>query len=229
MARSIKRIMLDCKEVLNDPIKDIYYNHDEDDIYKGYALIIGPKDTPYENGYYLFEFIYPQNYPFSPPKVKFHTYDGFTRFNPNLYINGFVCLSILNTWEGEKWSACQGIRSILLTLSTILNDTPLLNEPGITINHKDYSIYNDMITYKNIEISILKYLEKNNLNYSFHCFHKIMINHFIENYDAIIKKIDSQDTETKKIQLSIYNHISYILDYNNLKYMVNSTYNELKN
>ena len=116
MLRATKRIILDYKELINDPIENIYYHHDENNIFKGYALIIGPTTTPYENGYYLFEFTFPENYPFSPPKVKFHTYDGQTRFNPNLYINGYVCLSILNTWEGEKWSACQSIKSILKSI-----------------------------------------------------------------------------------------------------------------
>jgi ubiquitin-conjugating enzyme E2 Z len=225
MNRAIKRIIIDYKDIMKDPIENIYYHHDEDNVYKGYALIIGPKDTPYENGYYLFEFTFTDSYPFTPPKVKFHTYDGFTRFNPNLYINGNVCLSILNTWEGEKWSACQSIRSILLTLTTILNDKPLLNEPGITIFHKDFDSYNDLIEYKNVEISILKYLEKTNLNYIFHTFYKIMVEHFIKNYNDIYKKIDK---ETKRIQLSIYNTSSYNLDYIYLKQILTMVFNELK-
>ena len=46
MNRSVKRIMLDCKEIMNEPIENIYYRHDEDNLYKGYAFIIGPKDRP---------------------------------------------------------------------------------------------------------------------------------------------------------------------------------------
>lgn len=225
MNRSVRRIMMDVKEMMTDPIDNIYYHHDEDNLYKGYALIIGPKDTPYENGFYLFEFTYPETYPFNPPKVKFHTYDGFTRFNPNLYINGNVCLSILNTWEGEKWSACQSIRSILLTLTTVLNDKPLLNEPGITINHKDFDAYNQLLEYKNVEISILKYLEKTNLNYNFHVFYKIMIDHFIKNYDSIFEKINKSP---KRIQLSIYSTASYNLNYSHLTHLLEIVYNELK-
>uniref|UniRef100_A0A6C0EUL8 Ubiquitin-conjugating enzyme E2 Z n=1 Tax=viral metagenome TaxID=1070528 RepID=A0A6C0EUL8_9ZZZZ len=224
-SKSLKRIMIDYKEIVNEPLDNICYYQDEDNIYKGFALIIGPKDTPYENGYYFFEFTFPESYPFNPPKVKFHTYDGFTRFNPNLYINGNVCLSILNTWEGEKWSSCQSIRSILLTLSTVLNDKPLLNEPGITQSHKDFDTYNNMLEYKNIEISILKYLEKTNLNYVFHPFYRKMVEHFLQSYEAIIKRLDKP---TKKIQLSIYNSTSYNLEYLQLSNKVNMVYNELK-
>jgi ubiquitin-conjugating enzyme E2 Z len=224
-SKSIRRIMLDCKEIMNDRIDNIYYHHDEENLYKGYALIIGPKDTPYENGFYFFEFTFPETYPFNPPKLKFHTYDGFTRFNPNLYINGNVCLSILNTWEGEKWSACQSIRSILLTLTTVLNDKPLLNEPGINIYHKDFDSYNELLEYKNVEISILKYLEKTNLNYNFHVFYKNMVDHFIKNYDSIIKKIQKP---IKRIQLNIYSNNSYNLNYPQLIHLLEIVYNELK-
>lgn len=226
MNRSVRRIMMDVKEMMSDPIDNIYYHHDEDNLYKGYALIIGPKDTPYENGFYFFEFNFPETYPFNPPKVKFHTYDGFTRFNPNLYINGNVCLSILNTWEGEKWSACQSIRSILLTLTTVLNDKPLLNEPGITIEHKDFEVYNELLEYKNVEISILKYLEKTNLNYNFYIFYKNMVDHFIEKYDSIVEKIKKP---SKRIQISIYNTATYNLNYSHLIHLLEIVFNELKN
>ena len=59
-----------------------------------------------------------------------------------------------------------------------LNETPLLNEPGITPTHKDFTNYNKIIEYKNIDIAILKYLEKSNLHYSFHLFHPIIIKYF---------------------------------------------------
>ena len=227
MTRATKRILIDYTEIMKEPVEHIHYANDEDNIYKGYALIVGPKDTPYENGFYLFEFTFPENYPFSPPKLKFHTYDGFTRFNPNLYINGYVCLSILNTWEGEKWSACQSIRSILITLSTILNETPLLNEPGITINHKDFNSYNEIIEYKNAEISILKYLDKTNLPYIFHSFYPIIINYFKNNYPRIIDKL--KDKTNKQIYLSIYNNMSAYLDYTYLINKINLLYNDFKN
>jgi ubiquitin-conjugating enzyme E2 Z len=225
-SRAVKRIVLDYKEILDDPVEHIHYIHDENNVYKGYGLIIGPKDTPYEYGYYFFDFNFPENYPFSPPKVKFYTYDGNTRFNPNLYINGYVCLSILNTWEGEKWSSCQSIKSILNTLMITLNETPLLNEPGITTTHKDFTNYNKIIEYKNIDISILKYLEKSNLHYSFHLFHPIIIKYFNEHYEYLVNKI--KDKENIQIQLTIYNNMSANLDYAQLLNKLTINYNKFK-
>jgi ubiquitin-conjugating enzyme E2 Z len=158
---ALRRIISDIKELRKNPLTahGIYYEHDETDMLRGRALIIGPADTPYADGFYFFTFQFPSNYPHAPPKVEFCTGDGFTRFNPNLYRTGKVCLSILNTWKGEQWSGCQTISSVLLALCTVLNDEPLLNEPGITKTHRDYEGYNEIIKYKNIEVAILGMLE----------------------------------------------------------------------
>ena len=61
---------------------------------EGDAIIFGPENTIYQYGVYIFHFKFPSNYPFSPPKVTYHTNDGITRFHPNLYRNGKVCLSL---------------------------------------------------------------------------------------------------------------------------------------
>ena len=76
----------------------IYLNFDDNDMMKAQALIIGPEDTPYEKGFYLFDFNFPKQYPHKPPKCLFLTTDGRTRMNPNLYENGYTCLSLLGTW-----------------------------------------------------------------------------------------------------------------------------------
>jgi ubiquitin-protein ligase len=226
-SRSIKRIMIDYKEILKDPLDGIYYTHDETNSTRGYALIIGPEGTPYEFGYYMFDFTFPDNYPFSPPTVKFVTYDGFTRFNPNLYINGRVCLSILNTWSGEKWSSCQSIRSVLLTLRTlILNDTPLLNEPEVTKEHRDYENYNTLIEYKNVEIAILKYLDKTNLPYEFHSFYPIMVECFLKHYEYFLEKF--KDRQQKLINMYLYNTQMIGLNYKNLVRCIEIVAKELK-
>jgi ubiquitin-protein ligase len=160
---TIKRIAKDVKYILNNErslsLENIYYKHDEENIMKGYALIIGQKNTPYGYGYYFFEFNFPDNYPFSPPLVRYLTNDGAMRFNPNLYTNGKVCLSLLNTWSGESWTSCQTINSILLTLSIVLCENPLLNEPGVQNNNDAIEKYNYLVTYKNVEFSICKIIK----------------------------------------------------------------------
>ncbi len=155
---TIKRLIKDIRDLIKNPLTDdgIFYSHDDDNFMKGYAMIVGPKDSVYFGGYYFFCFDFPSDFPFSPPKLFYATNDGVTRFHPNFYKSGKVCLSILNTWRGESWSACQTIRSILLTLLSILDSKPLLHEPGYSETSSDFPKYNKLILYKNIEFSILR-------------------------------------------------------------------------
>lgn len=60
------------------------------------ALIIGPPDTPYEFGFFEFAVKFTKDYPTKAPSVTATTTNsGRTRFNPNIYAAGKVCLSIL--------------------------------------------------------------------------------------------------------------------------------------
>ena len=138
---TIQRLLRDVRDIIKNPLNDngIYYVHDDEDMLKGYALIIGPSETPYFGGNYFFEFKYPMDYPHSPPQVTYCTNSENIRFNPNLYTTGKVCISLLNTWRGEQWTSCQTISTVLLNLCTLLNNDPILNEPGIYNTHGDYS------------------------------------------------------------------------------------------
>lgn len=204
-----KRLIKDVSSIYKTPLNDqgIYYIHDDSDMLKGYAMIIGPKDTPYENGYYFFKFTFPHNYPTYPPTVTYMTNDGRTRFNPNLYRNGKVCVSVLNTWKGEGWTSCQTIRTILLTLVTLLNDTPLLNEPGIKKCNIDYDSYQEIIQYKNIEHAIYNMISKTSIPNDFISFYPFMVEHFLkENQNILnaIKKYEKNHPTSYTIKTSIY-------------------------
>lgn len=221
-----KRLIKDIVYIHKNPLTEqgIYYQHHDTDMLKGYAMIIGPKNTPYENGYYFFEFKFPYNYPIEPPKVTFKTKDKYqsTRFHPNLYWGGKVCLSILNTWRGEPWTSSQTISSILMTLVSILDENPLLHEPGY-VNRVDSPKnieYNIGITYKNFEIAIYDMLKHNNYSNEFSIFKPFMIQHFKDNYSSIIEKMEKEYEYTTKhsiivIFISVYRD-TYTLRYNQL-------------
>ena len=139
---TISRLLKDVKHILKNPLTEngIYYIHDDVDILKGYAMIIGPSETPYFGGNYFFELTYPADYPHTPPKVTYWTNSNNIRFNPNLYVCGKVCVSLLNTWRGEQWTSCQTISTVLLTLCTLLCKDPLLNEPGVSREYANLDI-----------------------------------------------------------------------------------------
>lgn len=210
---NINRLIKDIRTIKKNPLTDhnIYYNHDEDNILRGYALIIGPKDTPYYGGFYFFIIDYPYDYPYSPPKFKFMTNDGVTRFNPNLYINGKVCLSILNTWYGEQWSSCLTLSTILLNLCTIFIDNPLINEPGILESNPECIKYKKIIEYKNVEIAIINIINKNLYNEKFNLFYDIYIDFIKKNYNDLLLHIQNIYEQNKN---SIFIKTIYKMDIN---------------
>jgi ubiquitin-conjugating enzyme E2 Z len=185
----MNRLIKDLKEIIKNPLSDngIFYSHDETNMLKGYAMIIGPSETPYFGGYYFFELNYPANYPYSPPHIVYCTNAEKIRFNPNLYTNGKVCLSLLNTWKGEQWTSCQTISTILLTLCTVLIKNPLLNEPGIRKEHNDFKKYNKIILYKNIDIAVLQILQKKTGVFleQFEVFNSEIKESFVKNADKL--------------------------------------------
>lgn len=209
---TITRLLKDVKYIIKNPLTDngIYYIHNDTDMMKGYALIIGPEDTPYFSGNYFFELEYPTDYPHSPPKVKYWTNGNNIRFNPNLYKCGKVCVSLLNTWRGEQWTSCQTISTVLLTLCTLFCKNPLLNEPGVNKTHPDMQNYTDIIEYSNIDIAICDILSKKSGVYVdfFENFYPFIKENFEKNYDKIIafveNKLNGAFKETIKVKTGFY-------------------------
>ncbi|ESW21458.1 hypothetical protein PHAVU_005G072300 [Phaseolus vulgaris] len=113
------------------------------------AVIIGAEGTPYHDGLFFFDVLFPCGYPSVPPQVHYHS--GGLRLNPNLYNCGKVCLSLLNTWNGnknEKW--LPGVSTILQVLVSIqgliLNTKPYFNEPGYA--HMSGSARGEKLSFK---------------------------------------------------------------------------------
>ena len=222
---SINRLLKDVKQIIKNPLTEngIYYIHDDTDMLKGYAVIIGPSDTPYYGGNYFFEFNYPTDYPHSPPKVKYCTNGNGVRFNPNLYTSGKVCVSLLNTWRGDQWTSCQTISTVLLTLCTLLCNNPLLNEPGVAKNNPDMKDYDEIIQFANIDIAICDIIEKKKSVYLsfFENFYPFVKENFIQNYDKILDFAEKKNTEfngeVKNFKTNFYG-MNVLVDYN---YIIN--------
>eukprot|EP01066_Platyproteum_vivax_P007785 Platyproteum_vivax@DN312_c0_g1_i1.p1 len=139
---------------------NIWYKFDPQDTTQVKALIIGPTETPYADGFYFFSLHLPDTYPLHPPKVKFCTTDGTIRFHPNLYACGKVCLSILGTWPGPKWVSSQSVETVLLSISSLLTKNPIQHEPG---HEKDTSLrsqlYNTQVAFEAQRYAVLTMLE----------------------------------------------------------------------
>ncbi|KAJ1395277.1 Ubiquitin-conjugating enzyme E2 [Sesbania bispinosa] len=97
------------------------------------AVIIGAAGTPYHDALFFFDIAFPHDYPTHPPKVYYHSFG--VRLNPNLYNNGTICLSLLNTWFGndnERWDPTSStVLQVLLSIQgLVLNERPFYNEPS---------------------------------------------------------------------------------------------------
>jgi len=219
---TIKRLVKDVKELKNNSLGShgIFYEHDDSDILKGRAVIIGSEKTPYFAGFYFFLFKFPSDYPFSPPYVTICSNGDKIRMNPNLYTNGKVCISILNTWSGEQWSSCQSISSVLLNLKTLLCADPFLNEPGVTKLNREFENYTKIIEYKNIEICIFHMIKKNKPYYNneFDCFEKIIHESFESNCEKVKEFILSKIQENPQPQTIHHRFYSMdvVIDYQKL-------------
>ncbi|KAI7732989.1 hypothetical protein M8C21_024980 [Ambrosia artemisiifolia] len=114
------------------------------------AVILGAEGTPYHDGLFFFDVCFPKTYPYDPPQVHYHS--GGLRINPNLYHNGKVCLSLLNTWVGsknEKWTpGVSTVFQVLLSIQgLILNAKPYFNEPGYERSSGSVSGENKSLQY----------------------------------------------------------------------------------
>jgi len=157
MIKRLPKELYNTRELRN---QNIYYFCNDDNISKGTAYLFGPEDTPYEHIPLEFSFIIPTDYPFVPPKVSYLTNDGFTRFHPNFYIEGKVCLSILGTYSGPTWASSLNLSSILLSLYSLITKNPLQHEPGyetLNENHPKSSQYSDYVEHNLVRLFFEKY------------------------------------------------------------------------
>ncbi|XP_022866269.1 probable ubiquitin-conjugating enzyme E2 24 [Olea europaea var. sylvestris] len=127
-----RKIMREWRSLEKDLPESIYVQVYETRIDLLRAVIIGAEGTPYHNGLFFFDICLPSDYPFRPPKVYYHSHG--LNLNPNLYADGTVCLSLLNTWYGaktEKWTQNSTILQVLVSIQAlVLNDRPYFNEPS---------------------------------------------------------------------------------------------------
>jgi ubiquitin-protein ligase len=94
-------------------------------------VIIGPSDTPFEDGTFRLILQFDEQYPNKPPSVKFIS----EMFHPNVYASGEICLDILQ----NRWSPTYDVSSILTSIQSLLND-PNIGSPA---NVEAANLYKD--------------------------------------------------------------------------------------
>ncbi|KXZ41741.1 hypothetical protein GPECTOR_299g811 [Gonium pectorale] len=175
----------------------VFVRVDETAVHVWKALIVGPEDTPYSGGCFLFDFYFPPQYPGVPPQVHLLTTGGGrVRFNPNLYAEGKVCLSLLGTWSGDKgetWNSevSTAVQVLISIQSLIMVPQPYFNEPsyeaqtderGKTMS-RDYS--------KNVRENCVRYAMLDVLRHPPVSLAEVVRQHFRLRREPLLRQIDS--------------------------------------
>ncbi|XP_075869452.1 ubiquitin-conjugating enzyme E2 C-like isoform X2 [Nelusetta ayraudi] len=113
-----KRLQQELMTLMMSGDKGISAFPESDNLFKWIGTIEGAQGTVYSGLRYRLSLEFPAGYPYQPPRVKFLT----SCFHPNVDNQGFICLDILK----DKWSALYDVRSILLSIQSLLGERPLL-------------------------------------------------------------------------------------------------------
>ncbi|KAL4711751.1 hypothetical protein ACJJTC_015817 [Scirpophaga incertulas] len=123
------------------------------------------------------------------------------RFNPNLYNDGKVCLSVLNTWHGrpeEKWNAhTSSFLQVLVSIqSLILVPEPYFNEPGYERSRGSIAGTSASLEYNsNIYQACARWAMLDHLRAPDPCFREVIQTHFWIKRNEIMQTVANWITE----------------------------------
>ncbi|CAB3385141.1 Hypothetical predicted protein [Cloeon dipterum] len=124
---ALRTLSLELKSLQEEPVEGFRVKLVNDDLCTWEVAIFGPPETLYQGGYFKAQMRFPQDYPYSPPSIRFLT----KVWHPNVYENGDLCISILHPpvddpqsgeMPCERWNPTQNVRTILLSVISLLNE-----------------------------------------------------------------------------------------------------------
>ena len=200
---SNKRLIKDFQTLYNDAKDNNIFVDDSTDLSQINTIIIGPKNTSFQGGFFWIKLEPSAKYPFEPPKGTFMSPVQKLRVHPNLYCEGKICLSILGTWSGPSWTSLLNFSSIILSIQSILCENPITNEPGCEKYSKESAIssnYNIVVKYTTLRM-ILNFLQ---CKYNVSSYLQNKINEYVKNNLDEYENLFSEHQETYTV-----NGISY--------------------
>jgi ubiquitin-protein ligase len=190
-----KRLLREYRKLVieqeNRPLldNDFLVSMDEDNTNIIKAIIKPPRDSIYRHKFIRLDIEIDENYPYSPPSVKFVNFDG-VRIHPNMYECGKCCATILNTWgdnDLEKWTSSMGIETILVTFHSFLDNNPYTYEPG----GRDNASYTDYVKYQSWITCLIRYLERE----TDELFNQFIGNYLLCHIDEVFDELDQLSNE----------------------------------
>lgn len=121
---ALRRIQKEQENLAKDPPSNCSAGPVGDNIFVWEATIIGPENCPYSGGVFKLHIVFPDDYPYKPPKCQFRT----RIYHPNINREGGICLDILK----DQWSPALTISKVLLSICALITapnpDDPLMPE-----------------------------------------------------------------------------------------------------
>jgi ubiquitin-conjugating enzyme E2 A len=117
-----RRLLREFKKVQQDKVKSFTCSIDPESVQKWSAVLFGPEGTEWEGAVFRLAVVFPDDYPHSPPDVRFQAP---IPFHPNIYSNGKICIDILQ----HNWSSAYELSSVLTSVQALLVD-PNPNSPA---------------------------------------------------------------------------------------------------
>lgn len=127
---AIRALSQELKSLKDEPLEGFRVKLvNDENMFDWEVAIFGPPGTIYQGGYFKARMHFPQDYPFSPPSLRFDK--ATLLYHPNVYESGDLCISILHPPVNdphsgelpcERWNPTQSVRTILLSVVSLLNE-----------------------------------------------------------------------------------------------------------
>lgn len=227
-SRFLKRIQREVveNEKLTFESDGMMIRHNPSNINEAYAVVIGPEDTPYEKCFYFFKFDLSNNYPIQPPQGTYMTNARNIRFNPNLYVQGKICLSLLGTWDIPTWSPANNLFNVLTSIQgLVLHDLPLRNEPSHEFDSAERCApYSQIVEHESLDTALTAELDS--CPPVFKVFLPAMEEFFVRHIDFYIKKCEALKYKDGRTVRSDYG-MSITFRYSSIEENIKRTYERI--
>jgi len=138
MKSATQRLKQDYKRLVLDPVPYIVAHPLCSNILEWHYVVLGPENTPYEDGFFHGKLVFAPEFPFKPPSIYMITPNG--RFKTNTRL----CLSI-SDFHPDTWNPAWSVATILTgLLSFMLEKSPTVGSVDSTDKEKRQFAYDSL-------------------------------------------------------------------------------------